>query len=196
MIGIDFDNTIVRYDALFHRLAAQRGWLTHDVTVTKAAVRDHLRAAGREDHWTRLQGLVYGPRINDAALFPGVLDFFTAARRAEVSLHIVSHKTAVPYRGEPYDLHAAARGFLESHGIVAPAHFELTRQAKLERIAALGCAAFIDDLPEFLAEPGFPQATRRVLFDPADAHVAAPDIERARSWAELAQRLLPGGRPA
>jgi hypothetical protein len=44
--------------------------------------------------------------------------------------------------------------------------FELTQQDKVARVAALGCEAFIDDLPEILAMPGFPDGMCRILFDP------------------------------
>ena len=33
--------------------------------------------------------------------------------------------------------------------------FELTKEAKVARIGGLGCTHFIDDLPEFLREPGW-----------------------------------------
>jgi hypothetical protein len=35
---------------------------------------------------------------------------------------------------------------------------EPTKADKLTRIATLGCTHFIDDLPEFLSDPGFPPA--------------------------------------
>src|SRR4029079_9696971 len=60
LIGLDFDNTIVRYDRLFHRLARKRGLIPDGIPVSKQAVRDHLRANGREADWTELQGMAYG----------------------------------------------------------------------------------------------------------------------------------------
>src|SRR5262245_43078397 len=44
LIGVDFDNTIVSYDALFHRIATERDLIPADLPVNKTAVRDHLRA--------------------------------------------------------------------------------------------------------------------------------------------------------
>src|SRR5881392_3621645 len=72
LVGLDFDNTIVCYDRLFHRLATERGLLPHGVAENKGAVRDYLRSIGREDDWTEMQGVGYGPRISDAEPFPGV----------------------------------------------------------------------------------------------------------------------------
>lgn len=199
LVGLDFDNTIVCYDRLFHRLARERGLLSDDVPMTKQAVRDHLRSIGREDDWTEMQGIGYGPRIAEAEPFPGVKQFLASAKNAGVRVVVVSHKTRQPYLGEKYDLHAAAHAFLAAHGFYETSgtglspqsvFLELTKSAKLERIGALGCEAFVDDLPEFLAEPGFPAMTRQVLFDPADAHASSAGILRARSWDDAARIVL------
>ena len=203
LIGLDFDNTIVCYDRLFHRLARERGLIPDGVPATKQAVRDHLRAAGREADWTELQGIGYGPRIADAEPFPGVKAFLAAAKRAGVEVAVVSHKTRFPYLGERHDLHAAAHTFLATHGFYATGdtglspervYLEPTKHAKLDRIAALGCDVFVDDLPEFLAEPGFPPRPVKVLFDPAAAHPDRPGCVRVASWAELAAVLLKEGQ--
>ena len=66
-VGVDFDNTLVCYDSLFVRAAADRGWLADEASADKTAVRDCLRGLGREDDWTELQGEVYGRRILEAA---------------------------------------------------------------------------------------------------------------------------------
>jgi FMN phosphatase YigB (HAD superfamily) len=199
LIGLDFDNTIVCYDRLFYRLAVERGLVPMSVAAAKPAIRDYLRAAGREDEWTELQGIAYGPRIVDADPFPGVLDFLTRCRRASVRVAIISHKTRRPYRGGDHDLHAAAHAFLTSHGFykrdetgLAPerVYFEATLAAKLLRIRSLNCAAFVDDLLELLNEPAFPSGVRRVLFDPADTHSHESRFDRARSWIECGDCLL------
>jgi hypothetical protein len=196
IIGIDFDNTLVSYDALFHRVACEQGLIAPDFPVNKTAVRDHLRREGREPAWTEMQGVVYGTRIVEAAPFPGAVEFIRAALARGWTVQIVSHKTKTPYLGEPVDLHAAARRWLEAVGIVggpaglpeANVSLELTRQDKLRRIATLGCEVFIDDLPEFLLEPDFPDITR-LLFDPAHATraqlPAGSSIRPISSWAEI-----------
>lgn len=197
-IGVDFDNTIVSYDGLFHRLARERALIPAGLTASKSVVRDYLRAADREDDWTELQGLAYGPRMHEADPFPGVREFFATGIRDGYDLFIVSHKTRRPYRGGDWDLHEAARGWLERHGFFAAdgigldrerVFFETTKASKLERVGALGLDLFIDDLPELLAEAAFPDSVRALLFDPSDASAALP-FERARSWQELAALLL------
>jgi len=200
-IGIDFDNTIVSYDALFHRVALERGLIPPDVPVNKSEVRNHLRRIGREDDWTEMQGYVYGPRLGEAEPFPGVLDFFKACHAAGIEALIISHKTRHPYLGEKHDLHEAARQWLESRRFhVEPiglprerVFLELTKEAKLQRIGACGCNYFIDDLPEFLAEAAFPTSAQRILFDPANLYADEKRFAVAQSWPQLQQRLIHAG---
>lgn len=190
-IGVDFDNTVVCYDTLFYRAAVERGLVPPDVSPGKQQVRDSLRRCGKEDAWTELQGLVYGSWIEQAPPFAGVIEFFQECRKRRIDVAIISHKTRQPVRGPAFDLHEAARNWLRQHGLVdAPdaalvanrVFFEETKQAKLERIARMGCTHFIDDLPEFLAEPGFPPSVERILFDARGLHAHDPRFRRVTSW--------------
>src|SRR5258708_33248098 len=71
-IGLDFDNTIIRYDDVFLQAARDRGLLGRDFVGTKQQIRDTIRALpGGEVKWQALQGYVYGSGIGGAALFPG-----------------------------------------------------------------------------------------------------------------------------
>ncbi|HEY3396244.1 MAG TPA: haloacid dehalogenase-like hydrolase [Armatimonadota bacterium] len=189
-LGVDFDNTLVCYDAGFHRVAVERGLIPADLPVSKYAVRDYLRRGDREEDWTELQGYLYGARLDEAQAFPGALEFLARCLSEQVSVWIISHKTRYPFRGPQYDLHAAARQWLAEHGLPADRVFlELTKADKLARIAALGCTHFVDDLPEFLAEPEFPAGVCRVLFDPHGQHEGETRFPRVASWAELGELL-------
>lgn len=199
LVGVDFDNTIVCYDRLFHALAVERALIPAELPANKAAVRDYLRSIGREDDWTELQGVAYGPEIGRAEPFPGVLEFFRECKRRGVPTAIVSHKTRHPYRGEKHDLHAAARSFLRQHGFLDESvtglslvnvFLELTKEEKLGRIGSLGCTHFVDDLPEFLGEAAFPGGVERILFDPERRYPADPRLRRMSSWAEIAASML------
>ena len=197
VIGVDFDNTIVRYDELFHRIARERQLIPADIPVSKELVRDYLRAADREDDWTELQGYVYGARMDESAAFPGVLEFFAEAVRRGFDIVIISHKTLHPYLGEKHDLHRAARHWLEINGFFDPSRigmapdkvfFEVTRADKLGRIGQQKCTHFIDDLPEVLREEAFPAAARRILFRPQGAEIpGAEDFFAVLSdWQQIA----------
>ncbi len=198
-IGIDFDNTIVCYDGVFHRAAVERDLIAPEVPDDKTAVRDHLRRQGREQDWIELQGYVYGSRMDLAAPYPGFTEFLAQAPAAGIEIRIISHRTRHPYGGPRYDLHAEARRFLERTGCLngdgggvaaAEVFFELTKADKLDRIASEACDVFVDDLPEFLTEPAFPVRVERVLFDPKGAHAAAAAYRSVGSWPELSRLLL------
>jgi hypothetical protein len=200
-IGIDFDNTLANYDGVFHRVAVGQGLIPPDVAIDKTSVRDHMRATGREVDFVVLQGHVYGACMELVALYPGAREALAALRAAGHNLFVVSHKTREPFAGPRYDLHAAARSFLEVRGLTGEGalfppdavFFELSKEAKVARAAALRCDTFIDDLPEVLALKGFPVGMRAILFDP-DGHY--PDgrwqghfFERHRNWADICAAL-------
>jgi hypothetical protein len=71
--------------------------------------------------------------------------------------------------------------------------FELTKEQKVARAAAIRCDVFIDDLPEILKLPGFPDRMRRTLFDPADQFPDSArcmeNVDRFVSWAAIAAEL-------
>ncbi|MDA0578677.1 MAG: hypothetical protein O3B24_11330, partial [Verrucomicrobia bacterium] len=93
-IGIDLDNTLIRYDAAFHACARQLKWITPDVAPTKQAIRDHLRTLPDGEHrWTELQSRVYGPQILSADLAPGADRFLRLCHVNRIPVVIVSHKS-------------------------------------------------------------------------------------------------------
>ena len=200
-LGIDFDNTIVCYDQLFHDLARERGAIPSDLPVDKQSVRDHLRNVGQEELWIELQGIAYGPELYRAEPFPGSLEFIALSLRHGFEVFIISHKTKHPYLGPQYDLHQAAWDWLARHGAHDPpigiprdhVFFCLTRRSKIERILQQACSLFIDDLPEFLAEPDFPPHVQRLLFDPSAQHANESRFGRMTSWDQIQTFLLGGG---
>ena len=194
VIGMDLDNTIVSYDALFAEAAVSAGFIEQNVRASKHELRERLREApGGEERWTRLQAEVYGPRMRDAVTFPGVEAFIARARAAKISMYVVSHRSqfAAAAPDGPH-LHAVARAWLERvfpADVFAGVFFEETRTAKIERIAALGCTHFIDDLAEVFLDASFPSETARWLFDPSGTQPVVPQAERFADWPAMEQRL-------
>jgi len=193
VIGLDFDNTIVSYDALFYRVAREMDVVPESTPQTKNAVRNHLREVGREPVWTEMQGTVYGARMDEAIAFPGALASIKALRADGHQVRVISHKTRYPFLGEQHDLHSAARHWLEINGFFDPnligmkpeeAFFEETKEAKLGRAEAEGCTHFVDDLPEILAHQGFPHSVHRILFDPNNEHLDTT-WSRLSSWPQI-----------
>ncbi|MDN3509123.1 MAG: hypothetical protein P0S93_03795 [Candidatus Neptunochlamydia sp.] len=185
-IGIDFDNTIANYDEVFYQAAVEWELIPQSLETSKKSVRDYLRNANQEDEWTKLQGYVYGDRMDLAKPYPSVDSFFNYCQLEGIETFIISHKTKHPYLGFKYDLHAAAKGWLETQSFAPDlAFFELTLKEKLRRIDVLNCDYFIDDLPEILAEKIFPPHVKKILFDPANHHSEMPGVIRVTSWDEV-----------
>ncbi|MBF0126780.1 MAG: hypothetical protein HQM02_06165 [Magnetococcales bacterium] len=203
-IGIDFDNTLIDYDALFVDAAREKGWLPLDGVPSggKNRVRQQLR--GQEDgegKWQRLQAEVYGPRIGEARLRAGADLFLAEARRRDCTLFIVSHKTrfATGDAARRCDLRQAAGAWMTSQGFFADPgfslvpknlHFAATRQEKVAKIKQLHCDCFIDDLPEVFNEPGFPPTTRKLLIDPWRESPACNDCRVFFTWTAIACELF------
>ncbi|MBF0354353.1 MAG: haloacid dehalogenase-like hydrolase [Alphaproteobacteria bacterium] len=192
MIGVDLDNTLICYDALFHRLGREMGDLPSNIPIDKTAIRNWFRANGQEDIWTQMQAHAYGDRILGAQAFLGAVDTLLGWQLAGHHVAIVSHKTRTPYSGPMFDLHSAARKWLEVAGLSGvPAYLEETRSGKIDRIARLQCTAFIDDLPEFLFDPLFPDVPTRILFDPNGNFPSKHNsgIIQARSWSDVRDQI-------
>lgn len=173
LLGLDFDNTLVRYDKLFHRLATEKGLIKHTVGANKTAIRNYLREVGKEEDFTLLQGEVYGPRILDAEPADGMLTALKELNQRGIPMVLVSHKTRLPYKGPAHDLHKAAWEWLEKYDFLSTSglnwkreqvYFEESKQAKVDRIKSLNCTHYIDDLPEILEY--IPDNIIKILYDP------------------------------
>lgn len=191
-IGLDFDNTIVKYDQVFYDVAIEWGVPLQSVPVHKLAVRDFLKGLGQEDLWTEMQGYVYGVCMDRAELYPGLIRFIQEMRQLGHSIVIISHKTRYPFLGPKYDLHSAARKWITQNiPDVLEEHifFEATKTEKIQRIAQLGCHLFVDDLPEIVVSPDFPENTVPILFDPDSMHSSLisqyPQLRIFTRWEKL-----------
>jgi hypothetical protein len=195
LIGLDFDNTIVSYDTLFYKVAIEQNLIPLDLAINKIAVRDYLRSVDKEILWTEMQGYVYGARMNEAEAYPGLFEALNILLASGHELFIVSHKTKYPFVGKKYDLHTAASNWISENLQIATQilikneniFFELTKEKKIERIAALNCDVFIDDLPEILLADQFPTKTLKVLFDPEGYHLESSQLfnNTTNSWQKI-----------
>ncbi|MEN9573902.1 MAG: hypothetical protein RL514_1757 [Verrucomicrobiota bacterium] len=200
-LGLDFDGTVVVYDEVFHRHAAERFGMPRELPVNKTAVRDWLRnQSDGERKWIELQGLVYGLSMAEAKMAPGLAEFLRAIRTAQFPVCIISHKTEFSVAEPRVNLRAAALAWLEQNGFFAAdgfglrredVFFESTRAAKLQRIAAQGCTLFVDDLEEVLTEPEFPTGVERWHYLPSQAERRQDEIQSFSDWAKLLAHLCP-----
>lgn len=174
IFGLDFDNTIVSYDSLFHKVAVELNLINQDFSVNKIKIRDYLRSINKEEVWTEMQGYVYGFRMQEAESFPHIKDFFNKVLESGHQIIIISHKTKYPFIGEKYDLHEAAKSWIVNNLITDISNdftlehcfFETTKDMKVKKIDEMNCDIFIDDLPEILENIYFPDRCQKILFDP------------------------------
>ena len=99
LLGLDFDNTLVSYDKLFHQVALEKGLINESISADKIVIRDHLRGQGLDEQFTLLQGEVYGLRILEAEPASGMLKALTELHQRAIPMVLVSHKTRFPYKG-------------------------------------------------------------------------------------------------
>ncbi len=184
---------------MFSELAQAGGLLPAGFRGTKKQVRDAIRRLDDgENKWQRLQGQVYGAHMPEAELIEGVGEFLLACRDRDLAVIIVSHKTEFGHF-DPNRVnlrHAATawmekKRFFDANGFAINRRnvfFESTREAKINRIAAVGCTHFIDDLAEVFIQDGFPPETRKYLFSPG----GGPDgpFQTFSSWNDLARDIL------
>jgi hypothetical protein len=173
-IGVDLDNTLINYDAVFCAFAKERRLLDSAVT-SKAEVRDALRAMpDGEIVWQRLQGAVYGKGVRHAVLFDGAAGFLQRAREQGNEIFIVSHKTEFGhFDPDRVNLRHAAMEWMKSQGFFRDDGFGIrnqnvlftaTRSDKVAAIGELDIDVFIDDLPEVLEDKSFPSSVTGILF--------------------------------
>jgi hypothetical protein len=195
VIGIDLDNTVISYERVFSQCAGEFGVMGKGRRWSKQQVRDRLRRMdGGESKWQRLQAVVYGERISEATLYPGVCRFLRACSDRSVPVYIISHKTMYPGdRSVKRNLREEAVRFLIGKSLFVPEgcrfpkdrlRFAATRRMKIGFIKNLGITHFIDDLIEAFMEPGFPSGVERILFAP-DGRDAPDGVTVAGSWKEI-----------
>ena len=193
VIGLDFDNTLISYDALMHRICIERRWIEPSVPICKKDIRDCLRLRpGGEIEWQELQGMVYGPRLAEAGMIDGVVDFCRRGRGLGAQLYIVSHKTEYAgYDETRTNLRLAALTWMQRHHFfdetglgfsIDQVYFAPTRSEKIEQIARLGCTHFIDDLEEVFWEATFPEQIKKILFAPHGSIQSIPSIKSLATW--------------
>ena len=205
IVGIDFDNTIVSYDALFYREARKLQLIDDSVPENKRSIRDHIKRRFDDIAWQKLQGNVYGPQMRDATLIEGVNDFFRLCNEHRIKTYIVSHKTRFANFDDTLtNLREASLWWLgrqdffndSAFGIGEyDVFFESTRKEKVERISTLGCTHFIDDLEEVFMHESFDPGIRKIMFFPfnssARLNIGADDITVCRTWHEIIEILFP-----
>jgi hypothetical protein len=207
VVGIDLDNTIATYDALFHELATERGMIAAGVPASKRHVRDAVRQQGEGDiDWQRLQALAYGTRMSCAAVADGVVPFLARCQQQAIPVFVISHRTEYsPMDPERVPLREAALAWMRAQRLVGPAglgvredavFFGGSRAEKIAQVTRAGCTHFIDDLEEVLLEPAFPPGVVKILYAPeaTPALTVHDGVHVAAHWNDVHEVVF-GDRP-
>jgi hypothetical protein len=202
-IGVDLDNTLVRYDHVFSQVADELDILRAPQPLSKVEIRATLREQGREAEWMRLQGQVYGQYMRLASPYAGVFDFLRRCQRACASVVIVSQRTLYGhFDQEQVNLREAALEWLEKLDFFSKdglgllrenVYFEADRDAKVARIAKLGLTYFIDDLPEVLEHPAFPKNVVRIHYAPGQSRERSQPFKTLPSWPDISREIFGDG---
>jgi hypothetical protein len=197
IIGVDFDNTIVSYDDILHKVALERGLIQQEAAKSKKEIRDRIRRLpDGENEWQKVQAVVYGPRMEEARLIEGVREFFGLCKQHRFRVFIISHKTKFAnFDATGTNLRTAAvswmrkNRFFEADGFglyQEDIYFESTRLKKIERIRQLRCTHFIDDLEEIFLEDTFPADVEKILYAPHPvSHLTFTGVKVRATWKDI-----------
>ena len=200
-IGLDFDNTIANYDQAFPDAARILGYKTKATNKRDLKV-ELIASAEGETAWQRVQGLTYGKHIDQASLYPGVLEFIVRARARNCEVFIISHKTQFGHFDDTRtSLRDAATAWMASKRVVGQGaeqvteenvFYASTRDEKIAKIQDLSLDIFVDDLIEVLTDSLFPEKTRKILFAPISEQSLDSDIAitTSQSWREIGDELF------
>ena len=198
-IGIDFDNTIISYDSLIHKIALENNVIPSSLPPSKKKIRDHLRTVKNgEIEWQKIQAVIYGTRIMEAEAMEGVLEFIAACLNKGIKVYIVSHKTTYSnlYKNVTY-LRGAALTWMEHYLFFDKfsdenVFFESTMEEKIKRIAELKCDYFIDDSEGLFMHGIFPSSVKKILFS-AEGSIyndKVADIKVFNRWKDIHKHIL------
>ena len=159
ILGLDFDNTLVIYDRLFHQIAMENELIDNSVSPDKKKIREYIVKQGNNEEFTKMQGEVYGSRILEAEAAEGMIEALEKIGSGDIEIVVISHKTKYPYVGKKYDLRKAALDWMRKNNLfkhkilkedLSNIFFEDTKEEKAKRIKEIGCEYFVDDLESIL----------------------------------------------
>ncbi|OEU66066.1 MAG: hypothetical protein BA863_16385 [Desulfovibrio sp. S3730MH75] len=200
IVGIDLDNTIVKYDTSLYNLAVERGLVSTGISKNKRVIRDAVRDLYGDEEWQKLQLAIYGDSIEDAELMPSVWSFLRELKKHGHTFMIVSHKTKYPNYGDTkVNLRSCALRFLEKNNFFSEnglcmsredVFFLSTREEKVKMIKELNIDLFIDDLEEVFQDSHFPVGVKKVLFSFEKAERRLPGAVVLSSFNEISEYVL------
>ena len=194
-IGIDFDNTIVKYDKIFINTAIKLGFINKNWNGTKKMLREVL--IKKDNQWELLQGQVYGPLMLKAKPFSGVKKFLFTANLHHHKIFIISHKSIYGhFDNTKTKLREQALTWLKKENFFNKNYISLnksniffcqTRTCKIKKINELKLDFMIDDLEEIF-EHKLKNETKTILFN-SQKNKKITDYN-CENWNEISKVIL------
>ena len=160
IVGIDLDNTIIKYDNAFIEAAKFLNINIPGGETNKIDLKKYCNSLNEgELIWQKIQGLAYGKLlIKNAKLYTGVKRFIWRLKNKGHIIKIISHKTKFGHFDEEKNsLREIASEFLKNNKIISydyplvnDVFFLNTRNEKVDKIVSEKIEIFIDDLKEVI----------------------------------------------
>ena len=103
-VGIDLDNTIINYSKVFLKYCNKYNLKTNKEN-PKVKLKTYIRKNVSKEKWTEIQGKVYGKEILNANVFQHFNSFIRFAKKNNIDVTIISHKSKYPILGKKINLH-------------------------------------------------------------------------------------------
>ena len=195
-IGLDFDNTIVRYDSALPLMVKDMFGIEDTTIKSKKHVKEMLINKFGENSWIRFQGALYGPGMQYAEPYDNAIPAIVELKKKH-EVFIVSHRTKFPYLGEKFNLQKYAQLWAEKNLVFESKQLFLSNkiffcdsiELKIKKIRELGCDFFLDDLIKIFQHDFFPSHIKKILFSPYQVPQIDKDIEYVMSWKEILSKV-------
>ena len=162
IVGIDLDNTIIKYDNAFIAAAKFLNIKIPEGITNKIDLKKYCVTLNEgELIWQKIQGLAYGKLLlKNAKLYNGVKRFIWRLKNKGHEIKIISHKTKFGHFDKEKNLlREIASEFLKNNNIincefplVNDLFFLNTRNEKVKKILSEKVQIFIDDLKEVIID--------------------------------------------
>lgn len=198
LVGLDFDNTIACYNDVFTSEAKIKGLVSKEWQGSKQDLKCLLNTLeDGQTKWQKIQGQVYGPKMQEATLFPGVARFLLRCKSKGYKVFIVSHKTKYGHFDKTKTpLREASLNWMDKQGFFNNNLFGIdknniffanTQSEKVLKIKSLKLDVFVDDLEEIFLHPEFPEI-KKILFSRISS--IQTRVEICSNWTDIEKAII------
>lgn len=196
IIGIDFDNTIIKYDEVFYKFALKNKLIFSRKNRNKSDIKEEIIKNFDEKAWTKLQGEVYSIGISQAKLYQNCLESLYKFDKLGHKIFIISHKTKYPVIGKKTNLHKITNEWIINNIFkkkkfknfnIDCVFFNEDKNQKIMKILECNCNVFIDDLEDILRK--LPSNIMKILFSKNYSFEKKSDLIHLGDW-KMISRLI------